>query len=198
MEVITIHVHDRHREILAHRPPRAPHRISAVSIQGDTIVIQRVAQMQHFLKKSHHNHRKRKRKSAASSRLFEKVKKIDTRRHRNTKASTDCHHCLISKPFKNFLLEFHFNKLMQMHQQSGKVTLESKEKLPSKLYDVVCDANLLVSHIQAASGSNEMLGTATKQFVAQENTIECTAQAIDRLNKLVDDLDDALPFPSEM
>ncbi|CAJ0569489.1 unnamed protein product, partial [Mesorhabditis spiculigera] len=66
------------------------------------------------------------------------------------------------------------------------------------MHDVVCDANLLVSHIQTASGSNELLGTATKQFVAQENTIECTAQAIQRLEQLADGLHEQFATAGDM
>ncbi|VDL74544.1 unnamed protein product [Nippostrongylus brasiliensis] len=71
---------------------------------------------------------------------------------------------------------------------SSKITLESKQRLPSKVQDVICDAALIIQHATSASGSSELLTTSAKQICATEPHVNGTAAALNKLDVLLDSM----------
>ncbi|CAJ0609477.1 unnamed protein product [Cylicocyclus nassatus] len=69
---------------------------------------------------------------------------------------------------------------------STKITLESRQKLPSKVQDVICDSALIIQHATSASGSSEMLMSSMKQFCAAEQSIGNTASSLNKMDGLLD------------
>ncbi|KAK6760326.1 hypothetical protein RB195_021702 [Necator americanus] len=69
---------------------------------------------------------------------------------------------------------------------STKITLESRQRLPSKVQDVICDSALIIQHATSASGSSEMLNSCSKQFCAAEQSIGTTSTSLNKMDSLLD------------
>ncbi|EYC20071.1 hypothetical protein Y032_0023g851 [Ancylostoma ceylanicum] len=69
---------------------------------------------------------------------------------------------------------------------STKITLESRQRLPSKVQDVICDSALIIQHATSASGSSEMLTSSAKQFCAAEQLVGTTAASLNKMDALLD------------
>ncbi|VDK62824.1 unnamed protein product [Onchocerca ochengi] len=72
---------------------------------------------------------------------------------------------------------------------SSNIPLEGRTRLPGKIQDCIQDCGLIVSHIQTASRSNELLGTAIKNFASLDSTIEQSSKNMRKLDALLDAID---------
>ncbi|KAK5965075.1 hypothetical protein GCK32_022731 [Trichostrongylus colubriformis] len=88
---------------------------------------------------------------------------------------------------------------------SGKVTLESRQRLPSKVQDLICDAALVMQHATTASGSSDMLNSSAKQICVTEQFVNATTTTLNKLDALLDvmeqqydDIEDKVPVVSDL
>ncbi|KAM3726713.1 BLOC-1-related complex subunit [Dirofilaria immitis] len=68
---------------------------------------------------------------------------------------------------------------------SNNIPLEGRTRLPGKIQDCIQDCGLIVSHIQTASRSNELLGMAVKNFASLDSTIEQSSKNLRKLDTLL-------------
>uniref|UniRef100_A0AC35FSK8 BLOC-1-related complex subunit 7 n=1 Tax=Panagrolaimus sp. PS1159 TaxID=55785 RepID=A0AC35FSK8_9BILA len=64
---------------------------------------------------------------------------------------------------------------------SSRIVLEGKNRLPSRIQDLIVDCGMAVTHIQNNSSSNETLTSIVKNFASLENSIENTSKCLDRM-----------------
>ncbi|VDO61976.1 unnamed protein product [Heligmosomoides polygyrus] len=88
---------------------------------------------------------------------------------------------------------------------STKITLESRQRLPSKVQDVICDAALIVQHATSAAGSSEVLSSTAKQICFSEPLVNVTSTHLCKLDTLLDsmqeqcdEVEDKIPTVSDV
>ncbi|XGW11016.1 hypothetical protein V3C99_012485 [Haemonchus contortus] len=88
---------------------------------------------------------------------------------------------------------------------SGKITLESRQRLPTKIQDVICDAALVMQHAATAAGSSDVLNTSAKQVCAVDQVIGATAAMLNKLDTCLDamaqqydEIEEKIPLVSDV
>ncbi|KAL3981618.1 hypothetical protein ACH3XW_43805 [Acanthocheilonema viteae] len=69
------------------------------------------------------------------------------------------------------------------------IPLEGRTRLPGKIQDCIQDCGLIISHIQVASRSNELLGMASKNFASLDSIIEQSSKNLRKLDALLNTID---------
>ncbi|KAJ1363710.1 hypothetical protein KIN20_023631 [Parelaphostrongylus tenuis] len=65
---------------------------------------------------------------------------------------------------------------------SSKITLESRQRLPSKMQNIICDSALVMQHAACAAGCSELLNSSAKQLCATEQSFGGTSMSLDKLD----------------
>uniref|UniRef100_A0A0K0DQW7 BLOC-1-related complex subunit 7 n=1 Tax=Angiostrongylus cantonensis TaxID=6313 RepID=A0A0K0DQW7_ANGCA len=65
---------------------------------------------------------------------------------------------------------------------SNKIALESRQRLPNKLQNIICDSALVMQHAACAAGSSEMLNSRAKQLCVAEQFFGATSTSLDKLD----------------
>ncbi|GMT07887.1 hypothetical protein PENTCL1PPCAC_30061, partial [Pristionchus entomophagus] len=70
------------------------------------------------------------------------------------------------------------------------VQLDSKQKLPQKVTDVICDISMMINNAIATSNSNDLMSSSFKAIVGSESTIENSTKMLNSISELLKDMDD--------
>ncbi|GMT35227.1 hypothetical protein PFISCL1PPCAC_26524, partial [Pristionchus fissidentatus] len=72
---------------------------------------------------------------------------------------------------------------------SSTVQLESKQKLPQKVTDVVCDISSMINNAVATSNSNDLMSSSFKAIVGSESLIENSSKLLESIGSMLTEMD---------
>uniref|UniRef100_A0A7E4VZE1 BLOC-1-related complex subunit 7 n=1 Tax=Panagrellus redivivus TaxID=6233 RepID=A0A7E4VZE1_PANRE len=76
----------------------------------------------------------------------------------------------------------------------SKIALEGKNRLPSRVQDLILDVGMTVTHAQHGSSSNETLASLAKNYVSLETCVDNTAKSLEKMKSEIEKLEKNASF----